>query len=150
MGTRSDIRILTSVEGFEKLNQFVKSYANKNVNDKSIINLLEKCDLQYRSNKQCYLGWNGYDNWNEYFNKSVAVIMEGLSYLKDNDYSYRFYRLGEDKEDYEEHHFDSTKTNEQNLDYPNITRQFDDRYMVDIIYRQRAIDQEGNKDEIGI
>ena len=148
--TKSDIRIVTSINGFAKLKQFIDSYINKNMDDNSIKNLLEKCDLQHRSNKQCYFGWNEYNNWNEYYNKSVDAIMEGLRFLKDNNYSYRFYRLGEDKEDYDEHHFDSTKEDEQNLDYPNITRQFDDRYMVDIIYRQRAIEQEENKDEIGI
>ena len=76
--------------------------------------------------------------------------MEGLRFLKETDYSYRFYRLGEDKEDYDEHHFDSTKEGEQNLEYPNITREFDDRYIVDILYQEKYNTLEENKEEIEI
>lgn len=146
--SKSDIRIVTSINGFEKLKQFVNSYINKNMNDDLIKNLLEKCDLQHRSNRQCYFGWNEYKGWEEYTNSSVAAIMEGLRFLEETDYSYRFYRLGEDKEDYDEHHFDSTKEGEQNLEYPNITREFDDRYVVDILYQEKYNTLEENKEEI--
>ena len=148
--SRSDIRIVTSINGFEMLRQFMRSYINKNVNDTLLKNLLEQCDLQHRSNKQCYFGWNEYRGWEEYTDKSVEAIMDGLRFLEHNDYSYRFYRLGEDKEDYDEQHFDSKKEGEQDLEYPNITRQFDDRYIVDILYRQKAIELEENKEEIDI
>lgn len=142
----SDIRIVTSINGFEKLKQFVSSYINKNFNDDSIKNLLEECDLQHKNNKQCYFGWNDYRGWEEYTNKSVAAIMEGLRFLEETDYSYRFYRLGEDKDDYEEHYFDSIKEDEQDLEYPNITREFDDRYICDILSKEKA-DTNLNKED---
>jgi len=147
---KSDIRIVTSINGFKMLKQFVNSYINKNMNDASLKNLLEQCDLQYRSDRQCYFGWNGYNNWGNYLNKSAEVIMEGLRFLEQNDYSYRFYRIGEDKEDYDEHHFDSTKEGEQDLEYPNITREFDDRYMCDILHTQKYRMLDENKEEIDI
>ena len=37
--SKSDIRIVTSINGFEKLKQFVNSYINKNMNDDTIKNL---------------------------------------------------------------------------------------------------------------
>lgn len=148
--SKSDIRIVTSINGFEKLMQFMKSYINKNANDDSIKNLLEQCDLQHRSNKQCYFGWNEYYNWNDYRNKSAEAIMDGLRFLEQNEYSYRFYRLGEDKEDYDEHHFDSKKEGEQDLEYPNITRQFDDSYMYNLFHIQKFRTLEDNKEEIDI
>lgn len=149
--SKSDIRIVTSIDGFAMLKQFINSYVNKNANDNSMKNLLEHCDLQHRNHKQCYFGWNEYHNWEGYPDKNSEAIMEGLRFLKENNYSYRYYRLGEDKEDYDEHSFDSEKEGEKDLEYPNITRTFDDTYIVDILYRQKSIYlQEKDKEDLEI
>lgn len=133
----SDIRIVTSINGFNKLKEYINNNIKEHSENKQLINILDNIDLKYESNKQCYFGWNGY-NWDEYFNKNVELIMDGLKELENNNYSYRFYRLGEDKEDYEEQHFNSTIESEKNLEYPNITREFDDRHMCDILYMEKS------------
>lgn len=143
--SKSDVRIVISVEGFKMLEQFTQSYINKNENDSSIRNLLKDC-FQHKNHKQCYLGWNEYSNWDGYGDKNSKIIMEGLSFLEENNYSYRYYKLGEDKEDYDEHHFDSEKEGEQNLEYPNITRKFDDKYIVDILYAQKSRELQDKED----
>lgn len=142
---KSDVRIVTSINGFEKLKEFINNYIKEHPENKELSNLLDKIDLKYESNKQCYFGWNRY-NWDNFHNKSVELIMDGLMELEDNNYSYRFYRLGEDREDYDEHHFDSTIESEKDLEYPNITREFDDRYICDILYREKTNAIESKED----
>lgn len=134
--TKSNVRIVTSINGFEKLKEYINNYINEHPENKELMNLLDKIDLKYESNKQCYFGWNEYI-WNQYSNENVELVMNGLFELLDNNYSYRFFRLGEDKDDYEEYHFDSTLESEKDLEYPNITRQFDDRYVCDILHREK-------------
>lgn len=143
--SKSDVRIVTSINGFEMLQQFIESCINKNADDSSAKNLLKDC-FQHKNHKQCYFGWNEYSNWDSFGDKSSEFIMEGLRFLEENDYSYRYYRLGEDKEDYDEHHFDSEKEGEQDLEYPNITRTFDDRYVVGILYAQKSRDLQEKED----
>ena len=143
--SKSDVRIVTSINGFEMLQQFIESCINKNADDSSVKNLLKDC-FQHKNHKQCYLGWNEYSNWDGFGDKNSEFIMEGLRFLEENNYSYRYYRLGEDKEDYDEHHFDSEKEGEQDLEYPNIIRQFDDRYIVDILYAQKSRDLQEKED----
>lgn len=144
---KSDVRIVTSINGFVALKQFVNSYLNKNINNNSVKNLLEHCDIQHRNHRQCYFGWNEYSNWDGYKEINSEAIMEGLRLLEENNYSYRYYKLGEDKENYEENFFDSEKEGEQDLEYPNIIRQFDDRYIVDILYSERAREFQKNDKE---
>ncbi len=133
---KSDVRIVTSINGFEKLKEYIDNYIKEHPENNELTNILNKIDLKYESNKQCYFGWNSY-NWNQYSNENVELVMNGLYELLDNNYSYRFFRLGENKDDYEEYHFDSTLESEKDLEYPNITRQFDDRYVCDILHREK-------------
>lgn len=144
---KSDVRIVTSIDGFVALKQFVNSYLNKNIKNNSVKKLLEHCDIQHKNHKQCYFGWNEYSNWNGYKDINSEAIMEGLRLLEENNYSYRYYRLGEDKEEYEEDFFDSEKEGEQDLEYPNIIRQFDDRYIIDILYSEKARKSQKNDKE---
>ena len=132
----SDVRIVTSINGFKKLQEYINNYIKRNPGNKQLTNILDNVDLKYESNKQCYFGWNRYD-WDWYFDESVSIVMAGLIELENNNLSYRFYRLGEDKEDYGESHFDSTLESERDLEYPNITREFDDRYICDILHREK-------------
>lgn len=132
--SKSDVRIVTSKKGFEELKLFVNNYIKENSLDEDVKNLLDEVDLKYENSKQCYFGWNN-KNWNEYSYKSVKAIMKGLHYLEDNNYSFNYYRLGEEKEDYDEHCNYSDK--EGFLEEPNIIRKFDDKYVCDIIYTQK-------------
>ena len=72
--------------------------------------------------------------------------MNGLFELADNNYSYRFYRLGEEKDEYEEYSYNSTLEGEEDLEYPNITRQFDDRYVCDVLHREKQNADLGKED----
>ena len=134
--TKSDVRIVTSINGLEKLKEYINNYIKEHPNNRDLTNILDNPDLKYESNRQCYLGWNNY-NWNEYSNENVELVMNGLFELADNNYSYRFYRLGEEKDEYEEYSYNSTLEGEEDLEYPNITRQFDDRYVCDVLHREK-------------
>ena len=57
MGYRSDIRIVTSKKGFDKLKEYVSDYLKKEKKDDSY-NLLNDFTV-YKENKyQVYFGWN--------------------------------------------------------------------------------------------
>lgn len=146
MGYRSDIRIVTSKEGFEKLQEFVRNHLKKN---KENYNLLEECDIKQEGKNQCYFGWN-YVKWYEHDYPEVVAIMEGLSHLGENEYSYRYMRIGESYDDIEEQSYDGEKENEIDLEYPNMLREFDDEYIIQSIKEKPIIDKEENKEDIDI
>ena len=102
MGYRSDVRIVTSKEGYEKLNEFVQKFLKERNID---YNILEECDIKKEGNNQCYFGWN-YVKWYEDDYDEIIAIMKGLDYLSENDYSYRYSRIGESYEDYDEQYYD--------------------------------------------
>ena len=56
--------------------------------------------------------------------------MSGLDYLEENNYSYRYARIGENYDDYEEKYFESDEEEEQDLEYPSMTRYFEDEWIV--------------------
>lgn len=149
MGYRSDIRIVTSKEGYEKLKEFVTNYLKEHNED---YNLLEECDIRQEGKNQVYFGWN-YLKWYEGSYKEVDAIMEGLNYLGENEYLYRYSRIGESYDDYEEQYYDGNKEKENYLEYPNLIREFDDEYILSLIKDTQEIKQynkEENKEEIDI
>ena len=130
MGYRSDVRIITSKKGFDEL----KKITDKILKDKNIKygNLMDDCKIIYDNGYSKYFGWDSikwYDGIEGY--EDVDAIIEGLKKLEEQDYSYRFARLGESYDDYEESYYESEKEEEQNLEYPSLLRQFDDDYTVD-------------------
>lgn len=148
MGYRSDIRIVTSKEGFEKLREFVIKYLEKEKIDIKEFNLLDYLDVKSEGKNQCYFGWN-YVKWYENDYKEVDAIMEGLEYLENNNFSYRYIRIGEDKEDYDEKYYDGDKENIY-LEYPNLIREFDDDYVINYLEEPLKSEIEENKEEIDI
>ena len=127
MGYRSDIRIITSKDGFERLKEFIKEYLKDNKED---YNLLEECDIKEEGKEQCYFGWN-YVKWYEHDYPEVIAIMEGLNHLGENEYSYRYMIIGESYDDYEEMYNESNIEEEQDLEFPSYIRYFDDDYTKD-------------------
>lgn len=146
MGYRSDIRIVTSKEGFEKLSEFVKNYLKENNED---YNLLEECDIKQEGKKQCYFGWDSV-KWYEHDYKDVDAIMEGLSHLGENEYSYRYMRMGESYDDIEEQYYDGDKDKNIYLEYPNMIRGFDDEYLKEQLKDKTLDNLEENKESIDI
>lgn len=123
MGYRSDVRIVTTIEGYKKLNEFVKNYI-KNTDEN---NLLENCDIKRKNDKVIYFGWD-YVKWYEDWNTDVDAIMKGLEHLKQNNYSYKYARLGESYDDFEEKYYESSRENEVELEFPIMIRAFDDTW----------------------
>lgn len=139
MGYRSDIRIVTSKKGFDKLKEYVSDYLKKEKKDDSY-NLLNDFTV-YKENKyQVYFGWN-YLKWYEGSYADVDAIMIGLDKLAENDYSYRYARLGEEYDDYEEQYHESDNEDEQDIEYPNMIREFDDDYVIENLNAQERIEE---------
>lgn len=130
MGYRSDVRIITTGEGWNKLKTFTEEY----VKSRSCIetNIFKEAFLDYfrttEDGEIVYLGWNCI-KWYEhcdYFD--VDGIMKGLIQLKELDIPYRYARIGEDYGDYDEYYH----TNQNDI-LPNtsLIREFDDQWVVD-------------------
>ena len=130
MGYRSDIRILTTKDGFEKLKEFVKKYLEEKKLDIKEYNLLEELDTKADGKEQCYFGWNGL-KWYEGDYPEVDAIRESY-------------------DDIEEQSYDGEKDNEICLEYPNMIREFDDEYLKDLIEDKKLENLEENKEEIDI
>ena len=78
--------------------------------------------------------------------------MKGLDYLSDNDYSYRYSRIGESYDDYDEQYFDGNRKGELYLEYPSLIRAFDDEYVISMLKEIPELnnDKEEQKEDIDI
>lgn len=126
MGYRSDVRIITSKKGFNELNKYVKDYLSKLDYDE--YNLLDNLKFKVENDYSVYFGWNWVKWYSSY--ESVDAVESGLQHLKDKDMSFRFARIGESYDDYEEDSYESENEEEQDLDYPSMIREFDDSYVI--------------------
>lgn len=128
MGYRSDVRIVVSKKGYKELKKFVEKFLEKyekEHNIEGVYNIFNHKDIETKRENYYYLGWNDikwYDGIGGY--EDINAIVKGLDYLAENDFSYRFARIGENYDDIEERSFDSEE--EEYLEYPCIVRQFDD------------------------
>lgn len=143
--SKSDVRMVTSINGFNKLKEYIDTYIDVHYENEELENLLNKIDFKYENDKQCYFGWNNY-NWNEFEDENIQILDNGILELEDSNYSYRFYRLGKETFDYEEYFFDSNAEGENNLEYPNIIRKFDDDYMINILHKQNTLEDKEDFD----
>ena len=128
MGYRSDVRIMTSRKGFEELKKYTDKYLKDNGWEGD--NLLDHLKVDIRTSLAVYFGWDDikwYEGIDSYAN--VNAVWQGLNYLAENDYSYRFARLGEDYDDYEERYHDAAE--DEDLEFPSLMRKFDDEYTQD-------------------
>lgn len=129
MGYRSDVRILTTKKGFKELKKFTDNYLKEK--NYTYGNLLDDCKMIHENNYSKYFGWDSikwYDDIEGF--EDVTAIMEGLNHLTEKDYSYRFARIGESYDDYEELSHESDIEEEQDLAYPSMLREFDDEYVI--------------------
>ena len=129
MGYRSDVRIMTTKKGFKELKKFTDDYLKgKNF---TYGNLLDDLQINEETKYAKYFGWDSikwYDGCEGF--EDVDAIMEGLSHLADKDFSYRYARIGESYDDYEELSHESDIEEEQDLEYPSMTRYFEDDWIV--------------------
>ncbi len=143
MGYRSQVRLITTKKGFEELKSFNDKYLqdHKGINGFEEYNLMDELTLKEEDNHSVYFGWD-WVKWYEGSYKSVDAIMNGLNHLRDKDMSFRFSRLGEDYDDYEEQYHDSEKEEEQGLEFPYVIRDFDDSEMIDNLQKNVVVDKE--------
>ena len=146
MGYRSDVRIVTSKQGFEKLKEYVEKYLKEH-NEK--YNLLENLDTDIKNDNECYFGWNSI-KWYDFdaFYEHVRAIMHGLDRLQENEYSYRYAILGENNDDYEEQYYEGNRDGEEYLEFPSLIREFDDSYMESLLKSTNNKLNEENKEDI--
>lgn len=92
---------------------------------------MDECKIIYDNGYSKYFGWDSI-KWYEFSDdyEDVHAIMEGLNILEEKDYSYRYARLGESLDDYEERYWESEKE-EQDLEFPFLLRRFDDNFTIE-------------------
>lgn len=131
MGYYSDVRLLTTRKGYDKLSKFVRKKVNNDIDE----NLLENCDFKSIHCNTVFIGWNNikwYENDDRF--KDVDAIMKGLEFLGDNNLSYHYARMGENFEDCDLLESDN---DDDKLDiYSSIDRQFDDEYVKSELERE--------------
>lgn len=142
MGYRSDVRIIVSKNGYKELEKFVDKFLKEKNED---YNLLKETDIFKQSKYTTYLGWNSV-KWYEYSYNDVDSIMQGLHYLKEKGMSYRYARIGENYDDYDEHYYESENEEEQDLEYPSMLREFEDEYVMSDLDKQ--VEQTSDEVEI--
>lgn len=130
MGYRSDVRIITSKKGFKELRKFTDNYLEEK--NWKYGNLLDDCEVISENKCSKYIGWDSI-KWYDYIDgfEDVSAIMEGLKHLEKKDMSYRYARIGESYDDYEEFSYESDNEEEQDFEYPSMTRYFDDDWVKD-------------------
>lgn len=140
LGYRSDVRIVTSKKGFDELKKFTDDYLK--AKNYTYGNLLDDCKVISENSYSKYFGWDSikwYENCDDY--EDVDAVMEGLHHLADKDFSYRYARIGESYDDYEEMYNESNIEEEQDLEFPSYIRYFDDDYTKDMM-KQNDIGEE--------
>lgn len=117
---KSDIRITTTEEGYNILNNNINEYLKK-INGGLGNNLLLMTDVNIkRRNNQRYFGWNNITWLTHLHHKEVDALMLGLKQLKKKDIPFRFIRIGEDVSDIEE----MINDDYLKLDYIKTSRRF--------------------------
>lgn len=129
MGYRSQVRIITTKKGFDELKKFSDNYL-KTDNEYKEYNLMDAFDVDKSTKDIHYFGWD-WVKWYEGSYKAVDAIMDGLNHLEDNNISYKYARIGEEYDDFEEQSFESDDEAEPYLEYPSFIRDFDDDWMED-------------------
>ncbi len=129
----SRVRIITSLKGFDLL----KKYVEEHIDTTKGINLLDDLDCDFPNSKFHYFGWN-FLEWGNY-NYSSKIILDGLDYLRENDLSYRWVRLGYEIGDGEEDFFDGSEEDDLEGIQVTITFEDDDYEMWDEIERDRLL-----------
>ncbi len=124
MGYRSDVRIVTSKKGYEELEKHVKNYLGK---DNTDFNLLDNTDVLIKGKNGILIGWNSIKWYEHSAFKEIDAIESGMNHLADKELGYRFARIGESYDDYEEKSEDGKE--DDDLPYPSMIREFDDTYV---------------------
>ena len=138
MGYRSDVRIILSTNGFNELSKHVEDHLKLN-NLNEHYNYLKYIDVVHKSKDSIYFGWNDV-KWYESYD-GIFPIMSGLKKLEENQYSYRYMRIGEDYGDVDEYFYDGKKDENVDLEYPSLIRRFDDKYVFQCMDKTKDLER---------
>lgn len=126
MGYRSDVRVVTSKKGYKVLQDYVEKQLGK---DNSDYNLLDSPDVFIKGRNGVLIGWNSIKWYENSDYKEIDAIKLGMNHLADKDLGYRFARIGESYDDYEER--SENGKDDDYLPYPSMIREFDDTSVED-------------------
>ena len=127
MDNRSDVRITLSENSFRCLSSHVDHYLRQN-HLSPVNSILKHMDVCHQTKDAIYFGWN-HIRWRE-SDDAIFMIMSGLTYLEECEYSYRFTRIGKDHEDLDEYSYDGRKDRNTRLQQPAIICRFDDSRII--------------------
>ncbi len=117
MGYRSEVKIVTTIEGFNEMKNYVDKYLHVESNatnntSEMPYNLLDNLDEKVLDEENNYVlfGWN-YIKWYDMYYKDVIAVCKALKHLEEKNIPYQFVRIGEDPTDiedrYSEGYFDT-------------------------------------------
>lgn len=120
MGYRSQVRIVSTKSGFEKLKAIT-------VCPECTVSLLEELDKYHESDGLVYFGWD-YIKWYEDYS-DVRLVLTGIEDLYEQGEVFKLARLGEDFGDF-------------------YTEQWDDEDVLPDIYPYQGIDDNYTEEEM--
>lgn len=109
---RSDIRVVLYKNGYEKLLHFY----NENGYDKSFIS---ESNVREETNGRVIIELNYVPSPNK--DIGIKNLVSGLYFLKDNNFSYHYIRLGEREEDTRDFMFTAKGEQPLYMNYPEFT-----------------------------
>lgn len=124
MGYRSDVRIVVSPKGYEKLKEH---YEMLIAQCEGVSSLLDDATTYREDEKNVVFGWDDI-KWYDFSYDDVSCMMKTLDYLEENDFGYRFARIGEELGDIDRRENDGNEDSENynSLDDLYISTSFDD------------------------
>lgn len=114
MGYRSDVQIMITKKGFDKLKDYVKEFleekkAEGKITNTEEANLLSDLDIYEEHDDYILFGWSSV-KWDDLFHTDVMAVMHGLDKLEEAGLVYKFIRLGEETTDIELQEYDNDCT----------------------------------------
>ena len=133
MGYRSDVRLVTTKDGYEELEKYIKEQLEKG-NDEYLYNVLEESDFREETKHFVFVGWDSV----KYNQESYELLNTALEEIGEKGFGYSLVVNGEEIGDVQDI---SVKDKQKNyITMPAIFCNFDDRYtMKELEYEEERI-----------
>ena len=86
--------------------------------------VLSKAEINKSFDNLAYIGWK------ELNSELFYILLENIYELKDKNISYRMTTIGEELQDIYEYYYTSTEDEVDNIPFPSIVRDFDEKDMI--------------------
>lgn len=113
MGYRTDVRMITTMEGYKCVQDCVA--------EQNDVEILLQPDIEKQYNDIVYLGWSDIKGM------EVDTLKDICDELIDRDITFRSMYLGETLDDIEENAHTNQNDEDKYIPYPSIVRNFDDK-----------------------